>query len=116
MNTALPSLGGATLSSFARGLTAETAFDVLAVAKRLKAQGKDVVELQIGDSPFPSTRHAKEAGIQAIHADQSHYCQSLGLMSFRETIARNYHKEFGVSVTAENIVVAPGAKVLEQFF
>jgi aspartate aminotransferase len=47
-----------TLSSFARGLTAETAFDVLAVARRLKAQGKDVIELQIGDSPFPTTRHA----------------------------------------------------------
>ena len=46
------------LSSFARGLSAETAFDVLAVAQRLKAQGKDVIELQIGDSPFPSTAHA----------------------------------------------------------
>ena len=39
-------------SQFARGLSTETAFDVLAVAKRLKAQGKDVIELQIGDSPF----------------------------------------------------------------
>jgi len=39
----------ATLSQFARGLSTETAFDVLAVAKKLKAQGKDVIELQIGD-------------------------------------------------------------------
>src|SRR5206468_3700060 len=97
-------------------LSVETAFDVLAVAKRLKAQGKDVVELQIGDSPFPSTRHAKAAGTQAIATDQSHYCGSMGLLSFREAIARNYSREFGVAVTAENVVVAPGAKVLEQFF
>ena len=38
------------------------AFDVLAVAKRLKAEGKDVIELQIGDSPFPSTASARAAG------------------------------------------------------
>jgi aspartate aminotransferase len=106
----------ATLSSFARSLTAETAFDVLAVAKRLKASGKDVVELQIGDSPFASTRHALEAGIKAIGDGATHYCPSPGLPSFRETIARNYAREFGITIGPENVVVAPGAKVFEQFF
>jgi aspartate aminotransferase len=105
-----------TLSSFARGLSAETAFDVLAVAKRLKSQGKDVVELQIGDSSFPTTRHAREAGLRAIEQGQTHYCASLGLPEFRETIARNYRKEFGVEIGPENVVVGPGAKVFEQFF
>src|SRR3954469_23188784 len=98
-------------SSFARGLSAETAFDVLAVAKRLKAAGKDVVELQIGDSPFPSTRSARAAGIKAIEEGATHYCPSPGLPSFRETIARNYTREFGIEVGPENVVVAPGAKV-----
>ena len=65
-----------TLSNFAGTLTAETAFDVLAVAKRLKSQGKDVVELQIGDSPFPSTRNARAAGIRAIESHATHYCAS----------------------------------------
>ncbi|MBY0528156.1 MAG: aminotransferase class I/II-fold pyridoxal phosphate-dependent enzyme [Gemmataceae bacterium] len=105
-----------TFSAFASGLSAETAFDVLAVAKRLKAQGKDVVELQIGDSPFPTTAHALKAGTQAIADNATHYCASLGLHSFREVIARNYHKEFGVDVGPEHIVVGPGAKVFEQFF
>jgi aspartate aminotransferase len=105
-----------TLSSFARGLTAETAFDVLAVAKRLKSRGKDVVELQIGDSPFTTTQHAREAGLHAIEQNQTHYCASLGLPEFRETIARNYRQEFGVAVGPENVVVGPGAKVFEQFF
>jgi aspartate aminotransferase len=104
------------LSTFARGLTSETAFDVLAVAKRLKAKGKDVIELQIGDSPFPSTQAAQAAGIQAIENRATHYCPSMGLLSFREAIARNYSAEFGVDVTAENIVVGPGAKIFEQFF
>jgi aspartate aminotransferase len=105
-----------TLSSFARGLTAETAFDVLAVARRLKAQGKDVIELQIGDSPFPTTRHAAAAGVRAIQDGATHYCASPGMPSFRETVARNYGREFGVAVGPENVVVAPGTKVFEQFF
>jgi aspartate aminotransferase len=105
-----------TLSKFARGLTAETAFDVLAVARRLKAEGKDVVELQIGDSPFPTPPHAAAAGIRAIDNQATHYCPSLGLPAFRETIAQNYRREFGVDLTANHVVVGPGAKVFEQFF
>ncbi len=112
MSTPLP----VTFSRFASGLRAETAFDVLAVAKRLKAQGKDVIELQIGDSPFPSPAGAVAAGVEAIHAGQTHYCASPGLPSFREAIARNYQSEFGVAVGPENVVVGPGAKVFEQFF
>ncbi len=108
--------GFPTLSAFARGLTAETAFDVLAVARRLKSQGKDVVELQIGDSPFTTPRHALAAGIRAIENHATHYCPSLGLPGFREVIARNYQQEFGVKVQADNVVVGPGAKVFEQFF
>src|SRR5436853_2579970 len=104
------------LSTFARGLTAENAFEVLAIAKRLKARGKDVIELQIGDSPFPTPAHARAAGVRAIDENQSHYCPSLGLPDFRETIARHYAAEFGVPVTAENVVVSSGAKPFEQFF
>jgi aspartate aminotransferase len=105
-----------TLSQFARGLSAETAFDVLAVARRLEAQGKDVIELQIGDSPFSTTRHAAAAGIKAIQDGATHYCPSPGVPAFREVVARNYRREFGVEVGPENVVIAPGAKVLEQFF
>jgi aspartate aminotransferase len=105
-----------TLSSFARGLSAETAFDVLAVARRLKAAGKDVIELQIGDSPFPTTRHAAAAGLRGIEGGATHYCPSPGLPAFREAVAANYRREFGVEVSADNVVVGPGAKVFEQFF
>jgi aspartate aminotransferase len=105
-----------TLSAFARGLVAETAFDVLAVAKRLKAAGKDVIELQIGDSPFASTRHAVAAGLKAIEHGETHYCASPGLPAFREVIARNHGREFGVIIGPENVVVGSGAKVFEQFF
>jgi aspartate aminotransferase len=104
------------LSSFAQNLSAESAFTVLAVARALKAQGKDVVELEIGDSPFPSTPHAKVAGIRAIEENETGYCPSLGLPEFRAAAAQFVSAEFGYSVTAENIVIASGAKPFEQYF
>lgn len=105
-----------TMSQFAQSLTTETAFDVLAVARRLKAQGKDVIELQIGDSPFPSTASALAAGKAAIDAGLTRYCPSLGLPEFRETIAKTVQAEFGIPATADNVVVGPGAKPFELFF
>jgi len=105
-----------TLSTFALGLTGETAFDVLAVAKKLQAAGKDVISLQIGDSPFPSTASALKAGKAAIDAGMTRYAPSLGLPEFRATIAATVKTEFGIQATADNVVVAPGAKPFEQFF
>src|SRR4051794_19514566 len=104
------------LSSFAAGLRAETAFDVLAVARRLKAAGKDVVELQIGDSPFPTPAHARAAGVAAIDRNETHYGPSMGLPEFRAAIARRHAADFGAPVTAEHVVVSSGAKPFEQFF
>ena len=111
MTTATPAL-----SRFAQGLRTETAFDVLAVARKLKAQGKDVIELQIGDSPFNSTAGALRAGVDAIHQGATHYCPSPGLPSFRQSVARFLGRELAISVTPEEVVAAPGAKVFEQFF
>src|SRR6516164_3055337 len=100
----------APLSRFARGLSSETAFDVLAVARKLQAQGKDVIGLHIGDSPFPSTRSALAAGIEAIRGGETHYGPSLGIAAFREAVAENYRREYGITITADNVVAGPGAK------
>ena len=105
-----------TLSEFSKNLSVETAFSVLAIAKQLKAAGKDVVELEIGDSPFPSTANAKTQGVTAIQQDQSHYCPSPGLPAFREGAADFVRREFNIPAEAKNVIVAPGAKVFEQFF
>jgi aspartate aminotransferase len=106
----------AQLSKFARSLTVETAFTVLAMARALKAGGKDVVELEIGDSPFDSTAAARAGGVEAIRNNQSHYCPSPGIPEFRQAAAEFVRAEFDIPATAENIVAGPGAKVFEQFF
>ena len=105
-----------TFSTFSSQLEVETAFSVLAVAKQLKAGGKTVIELEIGDSPYESTSSAKDAGIKAIQNNQTHYCPSPGLPEVRAGIARFVQAELDVPLTSENIVVGHGAKIFEQFF
>ena len=104
------------LSALARDLKPEGAFTVLARARALKAAGRDIIELEIGDSPFPSTPFAKQAGLRAIEENRTGYGPSLGLPELRQSAADTLRREFSVAVGAENIVVASGAKPFEQYF
>ncbi len=104
------------LSQFAQGLKTETAFDVLALAKKLIRQGKRVYELQIGDSPFETPFHARLAGISAIEAGDTHYGPSVGVPSFRATIAQSLGAELGITIDPEEVLVANGAKIFQTFF
>lgn len=103
-------------SRLASSIQVETAFDVLAAARRLKAAGKDVIELEIGDSPFPTSPAAAEAGREAIRADRCHYGPSIGLPEFRQAASDYVNREYGLKTTADNIVAGHGAKIFEQLF
>jgi len=103
-------------SNFATSVKAETAFTVLVAAKRLIATGKDVIELEIGDSPFSTPEVVVEAGIQAIRDGRTHYGPSVGIPEFREAAAEYVNREYGLSVAAENTIAGPGAKNFEQLF
>ena len=105
-----------TFSRFAAATQPETAFIVLARARELQAAGKDVVELEIGDSPFDTPPNAVEAGIQAIRDGWTHYGPASGLPAFREAASDYVNQEHGLETTAANIVAGPGAKTFEQLF
>lgn len=104
------------LSRFARSLEAETAFTVLATAKALQAAGKQVVELEIGDSPFPSPEAARAAAVEALHQNRTRYGPSPGTPELRAAAARYVRHAFDIPAEPENVVVGPGAKVFQQFF
>lgn len=101
-------------SKLAAGAKAEGAFEVLAAAKRLIAAGKDVIELEIGDSPFPASSSAAPSAAAAIAAGQTRYAPSAGLPIFRKAAAEYVNNEYGFDVGPENIVVGPGAKNFQQ--
>ncbi len=103
-------------SRFASSVGVESAFTVLAVAKKLMAAGKDVIELEIGDSPFASPQKAIDAAIQAIRDGHTRYGPSLGIPEFRKAAAEYVNREYGLSVTADHVVAGPGAKNFEQLF
>src|SRR5205814_253884 len=79
-------------------LGTETAFDVLARAKALERQGRDVIHLEIGEPDFETPAHVSEAGIAAIRAGQTHYCPTAGLPEFREAIADYLGRTRGIAV------------------
>nr|AIA14937.1 Aminotransferase class I and II [uncultured bacterium] len=92
-------------------LGSESAFEVLARAKALEAEGKRVVHMEIGEPDFDTPAHIKEAGIQAIRENYTHYSPSAGIIQLRDVIAGYAAKFRGVEpFSAENVVVSPGAK------
>jgi aspartate aminotransferase len=91
-------------------LGTETAFEVLAKARALEAQGKDIIHLEIGEPDFDTPANVVEAGINAIRAGWTHYGPSAGLPVMREAIAEEVSRTRGVKCTAEEVVVVPGGK------
>jgi aspartate/methionine/tyrosine aminotransferase len=96
-------------------LGTETAFEVLAKARALEKQGKDIVHLEIGEPDFDTPKNIKEAAVKAINAGYTHYGPSAGLPDFRETIAQYVSKTRGIKAEADEVVVTPGAKPIMFF-
>ena len=88
----------------------ETAFEVLAKAKALEKQGKDIVHLEIGEPDFDTPRNIKEAAIKALNAGYTHYVPSAGIPELRQAIADYISKTRSLEVSPEEVVVTPGGK------
>jgi len=68
-------------------LGTETAFEVLAKAKALEAQGKEIIHLEIGEPDFDTPLNVIEAGVRALQGGFTHYTPAAGLLPLREAIA-----------------------------
>jgi aspartate/methionine/tyrosine aminotransferase len=88
----------------------ETAFEVLAKARAMEAQGKDIIHLEIGEPDFDTPANIVEAGIQAIRDGWTHYGPSAGLPVMREAIAEEVSRTRNVKCKPEEVVVVPGGK------
>ena len=91
-------------------LGTETAFEVLAKARALEAQGKDIVHLEIGEPDFDTPANVIDAGVKAMRGGWTHYTPSAGLPALREAIAEEVTRTRGVKVVPEEVVIVPGGK------
>jgi aspartate/methionine/tyrosine aminotransferase len=93
----------------------ESAFEVLARARALEKQGRNVIHLEIGEPDFPTPRHIVEAGKRALDEGWTKYGPTQGFPELREAIAAYISRTRSISVGAENVCVVPGGKPIMYF-
>jgi aspartate/methionine/tyrosine aminotransferase len=91
-------------------LGTETAFSVLARARDLERQGREIVHLEIGEPDFDTPEHVKEAATAALRAGETHYCPTAGIPELREEAARYLSRTRAVDIDPARVLVANGAK------
>ena len=82
---------------------------LLARAKELEVEGKNIIHMEIGEPDFPTPQPIVDSGIEAISKGNVHYTTALGLPELREAIAEFYKTRYKVNVIPNRIVITPGA-------
>ena len=96
-------------------LGTETAFEVLARARALEANGREIVHLEIGEPDFDTPQFIRDAATRALEQGFTHYGPSAGLPEFRSAIAERWRAERDIPCGSDNVVVTPGAKPIMFF-
>lgn len=96
-------------------LGTETAFEVLARAKALEAQGRQIIHMEIGEPDFDTPEHIVQAAIDALRRGETHYTPAAGILPLRETIAAHMEETRGIRVSPDQVVVVPGGKPIMFF-
>ena len=98
------------LASRMSHLGTETAFEVLARANKLAAEGRSIINLGIGQPDFKTPAHIVEAGRKALADGHHGYTPANGIPELREAVAADIHRWRGVTVDPDHVVIQPGGK------
>jgi aspartate/methionine/tyrosine aminotransferase len=96
-------------------LGTETAFSVLARANKLASEGKNIINLGIGQPDFQTPEHIVEAGIKALKDGHHGYTQSTGIPQLREAVSSDIERRHKVNISPDQILIVPGGKVIIFF-
>ena len=96
-------------------LGTETAFEVLARAKKLEDEGRDIINLGIGQPDFTTPENIVEAAIKALKDGHHGYTPANGILPLREAVAEDIANRREVTVDPDHIVIMPGGKVTMFF-
>ncbi len=91
-------------------LGTETAFEVLARAAELEREGRDIINLGIGQPDFKTPEHIVEGAIKALRDGHHGYTPAQGILPLREAVSADLHRRHGVEVSPETVVIMPGGK------
>ncbi|MGA2045315.1 MAG: pyridoxal phosphate-dependent aminotransferase [Roseiarcus sp.] len=89
----------------------ENAFAVLAKAAALQREGRDIINLGIGQPDFPTPGHIVEAAVKALRDGEHGYTAATGILPLREAVAADLARRHGVTVSPELVLIVPGGKV-----
>ncbi len=103
------------LASRMSRLGTETAFEALARAKALEAQGRSIVFLGIGEPDFDTPEHIVEAAKDALDDGYTHYVPSAGITEARQAIAADVSRRLDYETPASRVIVTPGGKPIMFF-
>ncbi len=103
------------LAAGMKTLGTETAFEVLARANQLAAEGRDIINLGIGQPDFKTPEHIVEAAVQALRDGHHGYTPAAGIPPLREAVAAYLHRCYGVEVDPGHVLIEPGGKVTMWF-
>jgi aspartate/methionine/tyrosine aminotransferase len=93
-------------------LQPEGAFAVLARARALEAQGREIVHLEVGEPDFDTPDNIALAGIRGIATGMTHYSPPSGTLELKAVMAEDAGRRRGTQFAPEQVVIAPGCKPL----
>jgi len=108
-------LGTVRLADRMGRLGTESAFEVLAKARALEAQGREIVHLELGEPDFVTPDHIRAAAKEALDRGETHYVPASGIPPLREAVAAFLERTGRLTTTPDRVVVTPGAKPIMFF-
>ncbi len=102
------SKGVSMISKRASGFTSFIVMDVMAKAEELERKGEHVIHLEVGEPDFPTPKVITDTAIAALQNDKTRYTHALGLLELRQAVCDHYLKEYGVTISPQQLMISTG--------
>ncbi|NMC19682.1 MAG: pyridoxal phosphate-dependent aminotransferase [Thermogutta sp.] len=99
-----------TVSQLIQALEPSATMAMAAKAKELKAAGRTIYDLSLGEPDFATPEHICEAAVEAMRKGHTHYTAASGIPELKKAVVKQYHERYGLEYPAENVVISNGAK------
>jgi len=109
------SKGVSMISKRASGFTSFIVMDVMAKAEELERKGEHVIHLEVGEPDFPTPKVITDTAIAALQNDKTRYTHALGLLELRQAVCDHYLKEYGVTISPQQVMISTGTSPVLLF-